>query len=198
MKLISKYNHAASEWGEKMHRLGYIHAYSQFLKNQIIASGPILDVGTGSGAFAQAWVAQMGSTEMTLMDPSRAMLSAAQDSLHALGVSPKTTNTRVEDFDPPSQFSGILVAHVIEHCIDPETAFQSFARWLKPGGRLYIVVSRPHWCNWLIWLRYRHRWFKQQRVLQMAHDAGLDHQQSYSFSSGPPSRTSFAYLFSKP
>lgn len=181
-----------------MHRLGYVQAYSQFLKDQTVATGPILDVGTGSGAFALAWIAQKGSTEMTLMDPSQAMLNSARTSLNTLGVSPKIAVSRVEEFEPPTLFSGILAAHVIEHCSNPNTAIQCFARWLKPGGHLYLVVSRPHWCNWLIWLRYRHRWFSAQNVSRMAQNAGLCLKQNHRFSSGPPSRTSLAYLFTKP
>ena len=197
MELVTKYNRAAPKWDRKIHRLGYFQGYSQFLKGQTVNNGPVLDVGTGSGAFAQAWIAQAGSVDLTLMDLSSAMLNTARANLSAQGVHPKTIEARIEDYEAPSPFSSILAAHVVEHCADPVAAFQNFSRWLEPKGRLYLVISRPHWCNWLLWLRFRHRWFSAADVLHLAHRAGFQHDLTYSFASGPPSRTSLAYIFSK-
>lgn len=198
MELITKYNRAAPNWGTKIHKLGYVDAYSQFLNCQTLATGPVLDVGTGTGAFAQTWIAQGGSTDLTLLDPSCAMLDVAKVNLRNQNVRPIIAKFRVENYEAPSPFSAILAAHVIDHCADPAAAFQSFSRWLEPQGKLYLVVSRPHWCNWFIWLRYQHHWFKAEQVLRLAHHAGFHHQLTYQFGSGPPSRTSLAYIFSSP
>jgi ubiquinone/menaquinone biosynthesis C-methylase UbiE len=198
MELIAIYNQAAPHWSAKIHKLGYGAAYSQFLKDQTVATGPVLDVGTGTGAFAQAWVTQDGSTDLSILDPSRAMLATAKANLRKQNLRPKAISGRIEDYTAPSRYSAILAAHVIDHCADPEAALRSFYRWLEPGGNLYLVISRPHWCNWFIWLRYRHHWFDAAVVLRLAHHSGFRHRQTYRFGSGPPSRTSLAYIFSKP
>ena len=147
---------------------------------------------------AQAWIIEEGSRDLTLVDPSGAMLAKAQTNLASLKVRPKTAKTQLEDFDPAVHFQTILAAHVIEHCDDPQAALQRFADWLQPGGTLFLVASKPHWCNWLIWLRFRHRWFKEQQILEMAGNAGFEHSLTYAFQTGPPSYTSLAYIFSKP
>jgi hypothetical protein len=68
MDLVTKYNRAAPNWDAKIHQLGYFQAYSQFLAGQTVATGSVLDVGTGTGTFAQAWIARGGSAELTLLD----------------------------------------------------------------------------------------------------------------------------------
>jgi 2-polyprenyl-3-methyl-5-hydroxy-6-metoxy-1,4-benzoquinol methylase len=126
------------------------------------------------------------------------MLDRARAGLEALGVTPAAVGARLEDFQPRLPCAAVLAAHVIEHCDDPEAAFRRFAGWLEPGGRLYLIASKPHWCNWLIWLRFRHRWFSESQVRQAAAAAGICHDLTHVFDAGPPSRTSLGYIFSKP
>lgn len=198
MNTNAKYNRAASNWEQSISRNGYSKAYSGFLKDHISASGAVLDAGTGTGTFARVWAEAGGSRDLTLFDPSWKMLAAAEANLAAIDVTPKVAQAQVEDFDPKTPYATILAAHVIEHCAVPEQALRRFADWLEPGGQLFLVVSKPHWCNWLIWLRFRHRWFSAPKVLQMAHSAGLTSLRTHVFQSGPPSYTSLGYLFTKP
>lgn len=177
---------------------GYSAAYAGLLKNRINPYGAVLDAGTGTGTFARVWAEAGGSKDLTLLDPSQAMLAAAQANLGAVDVAPKVELASIEAFDTSVPYATILAAHVIEHCPAPELALQNFADWLEPEGRLFLVVSKPHWCNWLIWLRYRHRWFSAQQVYQMAARAGLHALGTHVFKSGSPSRTSLGYLFAKP
>jgi 2-polyprenyl-3-methyl-5-hydroxy-6-metoxy-1,4-benzoquinol methylase len=197
MDMIAKYDTAAPEWEQKIHRLGYWGAYSGFLKDRTIHSGSVLDAGTGTGAFAQAWIVENGSKVLTLVDPSGVMLAKAQANLASLMVEPRTVKSQLEDFNPSSRFQTILAAHVIEHCDDPKAALRLFADWLQPDGNLFLVTSKPHWCNWLIWFRYRHRWFSENQIRQTACAVGLNHTLTHKFQVGPPSFTSLAYIFSK-
>jgi 2-polyprenyl-3-methyl-5-hydroxy-6-metoxy-1,4-benzoquinol methylase len=161
-------------------------------------TGPVLDAGCGTGAFATSWLAAGGSTDLTLLDASAAMLTRATARLAALGTKATAIQTTLDRFAPAQPFQTILAAHVIEHCPDPGATFHHLAAWLQPGGRLILVISRPHWCNWLIWLRFHHRWFSATQVVQMARSAGLTHSLTHQFPSGPPSRTSLGYIFTKP
>lgn len=198
MNTNAKYNRAASNWEQSIARNGYSAAYEGFLKNHINASGAVLDAGTGTGTFARIWAEAGGSRDLTLFDPSQKMLAAAEANLAAIDVTPKVAQAQVENFNPSTPYTTILAAHVIEHCAAPELALRRFADWLEPRGRLFLIVSKPHWCNWLIWLRFRHRWFSAPKVHQMADNAGLISLDTHVFQSGPPSRTSLGYLFVKP
>ncbi|MEO1015261.1 MAG: class I SAM-dependent methyltransferase [Pseudomonadota bacterium] len=47
--------------------------------------------------------------------------------------------------DPPSfydgrTFDGVVMSHVLEHCVDPAKAMRTVRRFLKPGGIAYIEV----------------------------------------------------------
>ncbi len=195
--MTARYDREAPTWEQSLRSLGYAAAYEDFLSDRTLRSGPVLDVGTGTGALARAWVNAGGSRDLTLLDPSQRMLSIASSHLGALGVAPKIVQGAIEQSGWFPPFSAILTAHAVEHCARPREAFQHFASWLGPHGRLYLVMSQPHWCNWLIWLRFRHRWFSEAQVLEMAKGAGFRHVLTHAFQKGPPSRTSLAYLFSK-
>lgn len=197
MNIISKYDQAAVGWDKKVLRMGYSSAYQGFLQGHIEALKPVLDVGTGTGLFAQAWIAAGGSRDLTLVDPSKAMLRVAKRRFAAASIPVKGVATTLEDYQPASSFHTILAAHAIEHCDDPAEAIQKMAQCLSLNGKLILVVSKPHWCNWLIWMRFRHRWYAPETLCQLARAAGLDHITTHSFTSGPPSRTSLGYVFTK-
>ncbi len=197
MDTVSKYNHAAERWDRKVLRLGYVNAYRQFLQNHVEPVRPVLDMGTGTGLFADAWIASGGSRDITLMDPSEAMLRVARSRFANASVCVDCIASTLEDYQPEHTFQTILAAHAIEHCDDPAAAIAKLARCLDETGKLILVVSKPHWCNWLIWLRFRHRWYAPETLRQWARKSGLSHITTHAFSVGPPSRTSFGYVFEK-
>lgn len=198
MDIAAKYDRAAARWDKKLRKLGYTHAYRQLLKTYTNVSHPVLDVGAGTGGFAYAWLSESGSSDLTLMDPSHRMLTKARTRFEGAGTLPRIVQSTLERFDPDIRFGTVLAAHVIEHCEDPADAFVRMASWLSPGGQLILVTSKPHWCNWLIWLRYRHNWFGAGQIAVMGRDAGLTHLDTHDFAAGPPSRTSRGYIFTKP
>ena len=198
MKHSTIYDTAAPTWSKKALRLGYTKAYSHFLAKAALASGSVLDVGTGTGTFALSWIEAGGSTDLTLLDPSAEMLALARSQFAKSGLNPKTVNCGLEDFLDDASFEAILAAHVLEHFSNPSDALRRFAQKLSSGGRLYLIISKPHWCNWMIWLRFRHRWYRPEVICEMARNVGLTELQIHSFPTGPPSRTSLGYIFSKP
>ncbi|QHQ35832.1 class I SAM-dependent methyltransferase [Algicella marina] len=198
MDLTARYDAAAARWDADIARLGYLAAYRAMLRGQTLAAGPVLDIGTGTGAFARAWVAEGGSQGITLADPSRHMLDRAAASLRTRGITPECRCHALASLPPAPRWRAILAAHVIEHCPDAHTAVGALATALTPGGRLYLVVSRPHWCNWLIWLRFRHRWYSAAQIIAFAEAAGLTLHCVRRFPAGPPARTSLGYIFTKP
>ena len=188
-----RYDMAAPRWGDKMRTLGYYEGYLGFLSSPQRHNDRnvhVVDVGAGTASFAEAWVAINGPPRaLTLLEPSRPMLERGQTALRARGVEPKLVQALLgeADLEPADE---VLAAHVIEHCADPLTALRQIHDLLRPGGRLHLVVSKPHWCNAIIWLQWRHRTFRKEEILALVSKAGFDVEQVYSFPSGPPSRTS--------
>lgn len=198
MNTSIRYESAAPTWSKKAKRLGYTDAYAGFLAKSVRPSGPVLDVGTGTGTFALSWIEAGGSTDMSLLDPSAAMLERARAQFSQRGLRPRIINSGFEEFQTGAKFDAILASHVLEHFDDPSRVMRRFAHMLSSGGRLYLTVSKPHWCNWMIWLRFRHRWFRPEVIREIAQDAGLTQALLHQFLTGPPSRTSLGYIFSKP
>ena len=188
-----RYDSAAPRWGDKMRALGYYDGYLGFLSAppaRPANNKRVIDVGSGTGSFAEAWVALNGAPqELILLEPSAAMLDQGQTALRRRGVEPTPLRSLLGEAEPdPSDV--VLAAHVIEHCPDPLTALRQMRALLRPGGTLYLVVSKPHWCNAIIWLQWRHRTFQEDEILTLLDQAGFDTTSVYAFPSGPPSRTS--------
>lgn len=177
-----------------MRTLGYYDGYLGFLTanaNRESKTARLLDIGAGTASFSEAWVAVHRAPEeaVILLEPSSEMLKRSKAALNARGVEPKLVQALLgnADIEPVDQ---ILAAHVIEHCPDPLIALKQMHMLLQPGGTLHLVVSKPHWCNAIIWLQWRHRTFSEGEILALLEKAGFDVESVYAFPSGPPSRTS--------
>lgn len=176
-----------------MRTLGYYDGYLGFLSEPQGMIGPdacIVDVGAGTAAFSEAWVAINGiPIQTTLIEPSPAMLESGRAALRSRGIEPRTVQAFLgEAVLEPCEV--VLAAHVIEHCPDPLVALRQMRDLLLTGGRLYLVVSKPHWCNVIIWLQWRHRTFQKNEIMDLIQEAGFEIDRIYDFPSGPPSRTS--------
>jgi len=197
--LVQRYDQAAGGWGDKMRALGYCDAYLGFLSMpdaRINPDGWVLDIGSGSGAFAEAWVAMHGrqAAGLTLLDPSARMLDRAAAALSRRNVQTERAVTTLEAYTPPRAHDHLLAAHVIEHCPDPAVALRHMRRLVRPGGTLWLVASKPHWCNAIIWLQWRHRTFQKDEIALLLAETGWALERTHAFPAGPPSRTSRGYL----
>ncbi len=190
---IDRYDVVAPKWGDKMRTLGYYDGYLGFLSHpqrRPHGATRVIDVGAGTASFAEAWVAIHGPPQdLVLLEPSQAMLDRGRAALARRGVQPQLVKSLLGDTElrPGDE---VLAAHVIEHCPDPLRALQQLRDLLHPGGRLHLVVSKPHWCNVIIWLQWRHRTFQEPEIVALIEEAGFELERIYAFPSGPPSRTS--------
>jgi len=196
--LTDRYDRAALSWGDKMRTLGYYDGYLGFLSAPVPRPDPggrLLDIGCGTGAFAEAWVAMHGhASEITLLDPSGPMLARATAALDRRGLRPQTVKGMLEDATEEDAFDHLLAAHIIEHCPDPAAALRQMRRLTRAGGQLWLVASKPHWCNAIIWFQWRHRTFQDAEIEALLTSSGWRVRETYAFPSGPPSRTSRGYL----
>lgn len=137
----------------------------------------ICDVGCGSGSFAIAVAQVYGGTIacLTLIDPSPRMLTAATN---ALGPQCGDLMWQKTDLAGAARQLDMVLAALVQ-----------------PRGHLLLIASQPHWCQWLIWPLWRHRWFTPDQVIGAATRAGLTHHLTHHFAKGPPSRTSLGHLF---
>ncbi|MEX0327661.1 MAG: class I SAM-dependent methyltransferase [Ruegeria sp.] len=195
-RLEQKYDAAAPGWSDKMRLLGYFDAYLGFLSADPSANygQNALDVGAGTGAFAEARAALQSEGAVTLLEPSAKMLQRAQNALARRGIEAEARQSRLEDFEAAaSPFDCILAAHFLEHCPDPLVALQRMRDLAAPGSALWLVVSKPHWCNAIIWFQWRHRTYRPEEVATLLAKSGWALQAQHSFPAGPPSRTSRGY-----
>ena len=198
--LQTQYDEAATWWQRTIYRLGYRHAYEELMPRalQNISASHVADIGTGTGDLAASYCIRLGAPQrLTLVDGSERMLDAARTNLRHIAQRIDTTHALLGD---PIDicFDLVLCAHLIEHLPDSNQGMRDLGDLISPGGHLLLIVSRPHWCNWIIWLKWRHRWFSRTQIATMARSADLILIEQFDLHSGPPSRTSFGYLLRKP
>lgn len=202
--LQNRYDSAAGWWRDKIHKLGYRAAYEDLVGRALDGRRfrTVADVGTGAGDLAASYCKVIGMpVELTLIDNSAAMLAQAKSTVEEVGGSGTAVtamHAALSDISYNERYELVLCAHLIEHCPNPAEALGQLASLVKPGGTALLVISRPHWCQWIIWLRWQHRWFSEDQVGQMAEAAGVRITERFGLASGPPSRTSMAYAFRKP
>jgi len=187
-----RYDRVAPRWGDKMCTLGYCDAYVGFFaaSPESVPGARVIDIGAGTAAFAEAWVVVHGRPgSLTLLDPSRSMLERGDAALRRHGVEPVLAEARL-GATGPDEADVALAAHVLEHCPDPAAALGQMRDLLRPGGRLWLVVSKPHWCNAIVWLQWRHRTFGRDEIRDLLAGAGFRVERVHAFPDGPPSRTS--------
>jgi 2-polyprenyl-3-methyl-5-hydroxy-6-metoxy-1,4-benzoquinol methylase len=199
--LARRYDRAAGGWTLRMAAMGYDAAYREFARLAVTLlplPQSVCDIGCGSGNLSAAVLTEAGGRQpvLTLVDPSCRMLEQAVGRCAQRGVAAQFQHTTLAG--ARGRFEWVIAAHVIEHCPDPAEAFADLTALTQCGGAVLLIISRPHWCQWLIWPLWRHRWFAQGQVLRWAGAAGWTHILTHSFSAGPPSRTSLGYIFTVP
>ncbi len=197
-QLIQSYDVAASQWRNKIEGLGYAAAYRWMIEACGIQTkaADVIDIGCGTGDFSRALIEVAGPPKrLTLLDPAVQMLRTATRSLIHVAPGLKPIVGGLED-QPGHPHDVVLCAHVIEHFADPMQALALLRSHLAPGGKMLLIVSKPHWCNWIIWARWRHKMIKPSRMHNMLIQTGLACAWDAPFPAGPPSRSSHAYLVS--
>ena len=192
--LAARYDRAAPNWWQKLEQMSYPAAFTELVaKLPDERVNAVLDAGTGCGDLAIAYLDHYPSPKkLDLLDISADMLKAAKDRIGDRA-NPTLLHQALETL-PAEKYDLILCAHVIEHCPDPLAALRTLRHALRPGGKLLLTVSKPHFCTILLQLIWRHRAFRPPKVERMLSIAGFRTIETYPFSTGVPARLSCGYL----
>lgn len=98
-----------------------------------LATGRLLDVGAGTGAFLDCMARAGWAVEG--VEPAE---SAIQKAASTYGLRLKETGTLFESAEP--EFDAITLWHVLEHVHELHRYFEQLKRRCKPGGRIFIAV----------------------------------------------------------
>ncbi|MGC1498074.1 MAG: class I SAM-dependent methyltransferase [Sulfitobacter sp.] len=164
-ELTSRYDALSESWGRITRRLQLETAYRKPLKASGISAmldhhGPdawVLDCGIGNGSLSIALNSILPrSAQFHGIDMSAKMLVSAGALLQEAGIQPhlKQANVLSLPYDDQS-FDVVMAAHILEHLSDPQLALSEMFRVLKPGGMIFVCMTRPSFFGALIQLRWR-------------------------------------------
>lgn len=108
--------------------------YVRAFRDVLDPAARVLDVGAGSGEFAFL-MTRLGKT-VTGIEPNIGYAAYCRDEL---GLDVRTARISPDLF-APDRFDLIRLNHVLEHLNDPVRYLGEVARWLTPGGLIYVEV----------------------------------------------------------
>ncbi|MEO0495988.1 MAG: class I SAM-dependent methyltransferase [Pseudomonadota bacterium] len=151
-ELKKEYDEVAGVWQSKIERLGFVKGYQRlmeaaFFNRALLPTRPlkVLDAGIGTGAMSTAFT-QVVETPVEILgvDLSPRMLEEARENVTGPGVCIETLESDLIDLPVPSNsFDVVLMAHVVEHSINPISILVEMHRVLKPGGVLIASITCP-------------------------------------------------------
>jgi SAM-dependent methyltransferase len=104
----------------------------------------VLDVGCGYGHTTLALAKEVHS--ITGIEPCREPVLEAQRLQHQENANNATfLHQTIDEYQPDKRFDLIILDNVLEHLPDQEGALTRLAKWLNPGGVLYLLVPNKWW-----------------------------------------------------
>ncbi|MCR9260368.1 MAG: class I SAM-dependent methyltransferase [Pseudomonadaceae bacterium] len=164
-QLASRYDVIAADWERTAMRYQLEKAYQQPLfasgapdsLENISGERHVLDCGVGSGSLSIALQKLLAErVNWYGIDTSSEMLSAAEAVTRRAGLTIILKQANVLSIPYADEsFDMVMAAHVLEHLPQPERGLEEMVRVLKPGGRLFICMTRPSLFGVLIQMRWR-------------------------------------------
>lgn len=101
--------------------------------------GNVLEIGCYQGDFTTKLLEEFSS--VTVLDASSDSLAVVKD---RFGDKVKRVEGIIQNTDFDESFDTIFIVHTLEHLDTPIDDLKRIGRWLKPGGRLYVVVPNAN------------------------------------------------------
>ncbi|MFT5800029.1 MAG: 2-polyprenyl-3-methyl-5-hydroxy-6-metoxy-1,4-benzoquinol methylase [Candidatus Azotimanducaceae bacterium] len=181
--LASRYDAVSGRWAQTARRFRLNAAYCEPLLAsravidlmQVEPKARILDCGVGNGSFSIALDSLMkGPADFHAIDTSAEMLVQAKSVMQHAGLDPHLQQADVMSLPYEDQsFDVVMAAHVLEHLPDPQRALAEMVRVLKPGGMVFICLTRPSLFGALVQLVWRTWAITEQEGIAWLHASQL-------------------------
>ena len=109
----------------------------KWLSKHITESSRVLDLGLGDGLFLEAF---KNHKDFTILEGSESLARHGVETVRQLGSEVKIIHTYFENYLPSDRFDIIIASHVLEHVTDPDHIIKLCGQWLKPHGKLIVIV----------------------------------------------------------
>ncbi len=86
----------------------------------------------------------------------------------------------IENFEPAKKYDDIILTRVLEHVISPREILEKVGSWIKPGGRIHIIVPNADSLNRRVGQAMN---IIKNRTDLDDHDLNMGHRRVYSLSS---------------
>ncbi len=181
--LASRYDAVSGKWARTARRFRLNAAYCElFLASrdvidliQVEPQARILDCGVGKGSLSIALETLMkGPIDFYAIDTSAELLVQAKSVMQHAGLDPHLQQADVMPLLYEDQsFDVVMAAHVLEHLPDPHRARAEMVRVLKPGGMVFLCVTRPSLFGALVQLLWRTWAIAEQESIEWLHASQL-------------------------
>lgn len=108
-----------------------------WVRNEIIETHSILDLGYGDGLFLKFLKEH---EDLTIVEGSKKLCEKALEHVKLLNSSAKIICSFFEEYETERKFDVVIASHVLEHVEDPAILLAKVKNWLKPDGKLIAVV----------------------------------------------------------
>lgn len=163
--LARKYDAASAKWVQISRIFRLDNTYQQALLASSVLSvlgggatgARVLDCGIGSGSLSLA-LNNIVTAETAFygIDVSNKMLGTADAEMRQVGMKPELQRANILSIPHPDHsFDIVMAAHVLEHLPEPQLALEEMIRVLRPGGVLFVCITRPSVFGTLIQLLWR-------------------------------------------
>jgi 2-polyprenyl-3-methyl-5-hydroxy-6-metoxy-1,4-benzoquinol methylase len=181
--LASRYDAVAGRWARTARRFRLNAAYREpLLASQVVIDlmqvepkARVLDCGVGNGSLSIALDSLMkGPVDLHAIDTSAEMLLQAKSVMQHAGLDPHLRQADVMSLPYEDQsFDVVMAAHVLEHLPDPLRALAEMVRVLKPGGMVFLCVTRLSLFGALVQLLWRTWAITEQEGVAWLHASQL-------------------------
>ena len=181
--LASRYDAVSGKWARTARLFRLNAAYcepllaSRVVRDviQVEPQARILDCGVGNGSLSIALSNLIkGPANFHAIDISAEMLGQAKSVMQHAGLTPHLRQADVMSLPYEDQsFDVVMAAHVLEHLPNPQCALAEMVRVLKPGGMVFLCVTRPSIFGALVQLFWRTWAIPEQQGIAWLHACRL-------------------------
>jgi ubiquinone/menaquinone biosynthesis C-methylase UbiE len=181
--LASRYDAVSGRWARTARRYQLDSAYREPLLTCQVATGltqigpeaRILDCGVGNGSLSIALDGILkGPVDYHGIDTSAEMLAQANSKMQHAGLRAHFLQADVLSLPYDDQsFDVVMAAHVLEHLPDPQRALAEMVRVLRPGGMVFVCMTRHSIFGALVQLLWRTWAITEQQGVAWLHESQL-------------------------